>query len=72
MHMSTYTEFATRHAAPLRVGRAVANMPVYRGPLNAPSEATLAKRAQEARDMARGTCPECYMLLTPTGCPNGC
>lgn len=70
--MSTYTEYATRHATPLLVGRSVANKPVFKGKRTPPSEATLAKRAQEARDMARGTCPECFMLLTPTGCSNGC
>jgi hypothetical protein len=69
MHTS---EFAKAHAGSLRVGRSVALQPVYRGKRTPPSEATLAKRAQEAREAARGTC-SCGMALLPTGsCPFGC
>lgn len=66
--MSTITqETLARHGGPLRVGRSVANKPVYRGPRNEPSEETLLKRAQEARTLSRGTCSECHLLLPANG-----
>lgn len=65
--MSTYDAWHTAHGGPLLVGRSVANAPTYKGKRNPPSEATLAKRAAEARLAARGTCGSCFTKFTPAG-----
>lgn len=68
MHVS---EYHMRHKRPLKVGESVARRKAFR-PMLPPTDDTLLRWAQERRAQARGTCPECHMGLTPTGCPSGC
>lgn len=39
----------------------------YRGPKTPPSEATLARRASEAREAARTLCGVCFTHVLPSG-----